>query len=432
MKEKLSHLFDNKQFYLVLSVMVAVLYWLVLSMADDSDVERTIYDVPVQLDYNASVYQNFGLEIIGAEPVLVDVVVTGPRTELDGLSADDFLIYPNVNAVTNAGNKKLRLVYGTVNSNVKYSIARLSQDTVDLRFDQVVSKKFTVQLDTGISVKEGYLLNSCVANPSEITVTGPSTELSVIDRVRVTMPDLQYTGALDESLTTRGRIFLLDENGATVRDEEKLLQMDSNQVEVYIDILRRIEQPLKVQFTNVPRGFDPTTLGVTLDRETVPMAVPASYDPEVDGENYPLYINFYDLQTRSSYQEDYVLSLSAPEGCQLLDNIQQVTVSFATQDYVQMPVQVTDIRVVGVPEGKQVTSVTEVLNNVILVGPQAAIDKLVALEEQEVLQEYIIAQADASKINIQSGQAFVPVQILIPSIGNVFAIGSYTVVASVE
>ena len=56
MKEKLSRLLDSRKFYLTLSILLAVLYWLVLSMADDSDIEKTIYNVPVQMDYNASVY----------------------------------------------------------------------------------------------------------------------------------------------------------------------------------------------------------------------------------------------------------------------------------------------------------------------------------------------------------------------------------------
>ncbi len=432
MKEKLSRLFDNKKFYLVLSVLVAVLYWLVLSMADDSDIETTIRDVPVQLDYNASVYQSFGLEIIDPQPVLVDVTVSGSRTDLDGLTADDFLIYPNVNSVTTGGNKKLRLVYGTVNSNAKYSITRLSQETIDLRFDQIITKQFAVQLDSAVMVEDGHMLDSLVASPEQISVTGPSEEVSAIDRIWVTMPDLEYAGRLDEAVITRGEVHLLDDEGREITDENKLLELDSDRVEVNINILRRIEQPLKVQFTNVPRGFDTSTLGVTTDLETVPMAVPTSYDPTMDGEIYPLYINFYELQTQGSYKDDYSLGLSAPEGCRLMDNIQQVTVSFNTQDYVQKKVQVTDIRVTNAPEGKNVTAVTEALYNVILVGPADAIEQLNDLEDEKVLQEYIVAQMDASKISIQSGQVLVPVQIMVPSINSVFAVGSYTVLANVE
>ena len=54
MKEKLSRLLDSRKFYLTLSILLAVLYWLVLSMADDSDIEKTIYNVPVQMGWGGS------------------------------------------------------------------------------------------------------------------------------------------------------------------------------------------------------------------------------------------------------------------------------------------------------------------------------------------------------------------------------------------
>ena len=92
----------------------------------------------------------------------------------------------------------------------------------------------------------------------------------------------------------------------------------------------------------------------------------------------------------------------------------------------------SDLRVVNVPEGKKVTAVTEALDSVILVGPPEAMQQIEALEEAGVLEQYVIAQIDASKATLQSGQQMLPVQILVPSISSVFAIGMYSVVVSVE
>ena len=93
MKEKLAKLLEDRRFYMVISLILAIMYWMVLSMADDSTIEKTFYNVPVQLDYNSSVYKGFGLDIIGDERVTVDVTVAGPRNQLNELTADDFLIY---------------------------------------------------------------------------------------------------------------------------------------------------------------------------------------------------------------------------------------------------------------------------------------------------------------------------------------------------
>ena len=103
MKEKLAKLLEDRRFYMAISLILALMYWMVLSMADDSTIEKTFYSVPVQLDYNSSVYKGFGLDIIGDERITVDVTVAGPRNQLNELTADDFLIYPNVNSVTSGG-----------------------------------------------------------------------------------------------------------------------------------------------------------------------------------------------------------------------------------------------------------------------------------------------------------------------------------------
>ena len=243
MKEKLSRLLDSRKFYLTLSIFLAVLYWLVLSMADDSDIEKTIYNVPVQMDYNASVYQSFGLEIIGDEPITVDVTISGPRTVVNDVKADDLLVYPNVNSVTTSGTKTLRLVYSTVNSTARYTISHLSQEMVTLRFDKIVTQKFQAQLDnSGIMVEDGYLLDSCVITPAEIAVTGPSEEVSSIAQVWVTMPDMDGSTGLNESKITRGELHLLDEQGNEV--DRTLLTLDNEQVEVNINILRILQQQL--------------------------------------------------------------------------------------------------------------------------------------------------------------------------------------------
>ena len=40
MKEKLGKLLEDRRFYMVISLILAVMYWMVLSLADDSDIEK--------------------------------------------------------------------------------------------------------------------------------------------------------------------------------------------------------------------------------------------------------------------------------------------------------------------------------------------------------------------------------------------------------
>lgn len=426
MKEKLGKLLDNRKFYLVFSIVMAVLYWLILSLADDSNIEQTIYDVPVQLDYNASVYQSLGLEIIGDEPVTVDVTVEGPRNAVGGLTADDFLVYPNVNSVATSGTKELRLVYSTVNTTAKYTITKLSQYTVTLRFDTMVTQKFPVQIDvSGIQVEEGYLLSASNAVPAEVSVTGPSEEIAQIAQARALLTGMNDTEKLSESKLTQGEIQLLNADGEEV--DRTLLTLDTDRVEVTVPILRKAEQPLKIQFINVPQGFDVSSLNCELDHNTINVAVPTAYGTELD--DYVVgYIDFSTLD----YQGSYTFQVELPTDYINLDNIQNVTASFNIPDYETKLVTVSNIRVINTPVGTKLNVLTQKIYNVLLIGPPDSIELLDTLENEGVLNDYIVAQIDASKGGILSGQQTAEVQILLPSISDVFASGSYTAVIGVE
>ncbi len=426
MKEKLAKLLEDRRFYMAISLILALMYWMVLSMADDSTIEKTFYSVPVQLDYNSSVYKGFGLDIIGDERITVDVTVAGPRNQLNELTADDFLIYPNVNSVTSGGVKELRLIYTTVNATAQYSIRRLSQDTIRLRFDTIVTERFPVQIDSSsVRVADGYLLDTITASPAEVTVTGPSEDVAQIRRAVATLTAMEGAGDIWETKLTRGIVQLLDGEGQPVDRTELTLDVES--VGVTIPLLQRTELALKVNFMNVPQGFNVDSLGCKLDHETIHVAVPSNFNGDLEYVvgHIDLGADNFDIRQLQSF------ALQLPSGYTNLDNVSIVTASFDTQDYVSKLVTVSDIRVINAPAGKEITALTENIYNVELIGPPETIAMLDSLEDEDMLSEYIVAQVDASSVSINRGQTTIGVEILLPSMGDVLAVGDYTVVINV-
>ena len=59
-KRNLRGLFENNQFNVVISIVIAVIAWLIISMYIKPQTTNTITDIPVKLDYNASAYQSMG------------------------------------------------------------------------------------------------------------------------------------------------------------------------------------------------------------------------------------------------------------------------------------------------------------------------------------------------------------------------------------
>ena len=67
---------DNK-FVFVISLIIAVICWTLVSMSQTTEIEKTFKDVPVNINVDESIAKNNGLEIFGNQTFAVDVTVKG-------------------------------------------------------------------------------------------------------------------------------------------------------------------------------------------------------------------------------------------------------------------------------------------------------------------------------------------------------------------
>ena len=111
---------------------------------------------------------------------------------------------------------------------------------------------------------------------------------------------------------------------------------------------------------------------------TIDVAVPTSFNGDLDlvVGHIDMGADNYDCRKAQSF------ALQLPDGYTNLSNVDIVTASFDTQDYVSKIVNVSDIRVVNVPQGKKITSRTETIYNVELLGPADRIAMLDTLVEK--------------------------------------------------
>ena len=86
-----------------------------------------------------------------------------------------------------AGKTTLRLearITNTDYTNVGIKLTVLSPQTVDVVFDTVGEKTLPVTTDTsGITIADGFTLNRITTTPTEVTLTGPTSELDKISEV---------------------------------------------------------------------------------------------------------------------------------------------------------------------------------------------------------------------------------------------------------
>lgn len=414
-KRDLSSLLDNKRFVMVLSVAIAIVAWTIVVLSISPQKSTVIAKIPVNLAYNASAYQSLGLEVVDEGVVTVDVAVTGPRSVVGGLTAADFVAFPQISQVTAAGRYDLPVVVSKANTVKDFEITQIIPSTVSVRFDRVKTQKFTVETDlAGIRIADGYILGQGYATPGEVTLTGPENEMSMVSRV---VASVKLDKQQQSTSITMAELQLYDKEGNLL--PKSYITFDNEQVEVTVPVLKKADLPLKIEFINVPAGFNTDLLSYTLSSSTLSVAGPAA---SVDSMK-EIVVGYVDLQTFAIGKE-YRFDVQLPTGFTNLENVEQVTATFKQEGLSQKTVSVSDIRVVNQPENYDITVQNQRIYSVKLIGPKEVLSALPATG--------VIAQIDAADITVESGQQNVPVRILIPSSDKVFATGSYTVVVNIR
>ena len=414
-KFHLDSLWQNNTFFKVISVVIACIIWVVVAMNMKTDIPREIKEVPVTMDNQTSFITRMGLTIIGDESLFVDVTIEGQRLVVGSIKPEDIAVSVDLSSVNGAGNFSLPLVAENV-SGKDFAISSISPSTVNLKFDRMVTKKFNVDVKMeGLVVpEEGYLMEEAVVSPTQVSVTGPDTDIAKIAKCVVSV---DHEGSLTKTTAFTSDIVLLDKDGNKI--ETSGLTMDVKQAEVTVPILKTVDLPVKVEFLNAPTNLDLEELESARSNATVTVAGPVD---EMDKYTEIIlgYIDFKALDLESNFTFDVEL----PENFINVAHTETVTVTFDWTDMVAKEFTVTNLSLVNVPSDYDARLLTDRVTKVKIIGPAQVLETMTA--------DDLVGQIDLSKRSVETGQFKTAVTISAPSKNLVWAVGDYTAVVVIS
>ena len=400
---KKKNFLDDRRIRLALSVLGAIVAWMVVTIIVQPGTTNTIYNVPVDYTYDSAAYTSRGLSIVSAEDKTVNLRLSGDGYTIGGLSASDFVVYPDWSSVRDSGEKTLRLLVRGANGLLNGVTVTMegSDNTVDVVFDVVEEKTLPVTATTNyLRIADGYILYSTEVSKEPVTLSGPSSELT-------------------ESVTLDTPLRFYTSGGKEVKFQYTTLE-ESN-VDVTLQVYKMATLPVKVNFINAPRGFDNSVLSYALSCKQLKVAGPAE---KIDALS-TLSIGTIDLST-FSLNKVYEMPIELPTDIYLLDNISTITVSFDCSglETKTMNLPSSCVQVVNLPTTYQLTVETERLMNVILCGPKGAMETLTP--------EQVVVEIDAEDFAVATGQQNIACRLYVPSNGKIFALGSYVLQCRIE
>lgn len=407
----------NKRFTIPFSICIAIAMWLVITINQKPIMDWTFTDIPVNINLENTLVAENGMSIIGdISEQKFTVSVRGPSYIVSALTSSDFSLYASASTVDAPGEYNLEVAPSATTANAEYEILSISPPSLKVNFDYIDTKAFTVEaVAIGAAAEEGLIAETGVVGGAEsdtVTIKGPRSVVNKIDRV-VAAAEVNKT--LSESETFDASLILYDEDGKTV--DGKNLSFSITNVKVTVPISKKKTVPVKVAFSNVPAGFDKSTLSYKLDHPTVTVIG----TPETVDKTKEVVLSPIDISTLSIPTGSLDVSPKLPEGVRLLDAIDHFTVSFNTEGYIEKTINVTSVKFKGLGGSLKASGISTI-KNVKVCGPRSIISKISAAN----------VSAEIDLTDKTAGEHTVNVTFKIANHNSVWIVGTYKTTVTIK
>lgn len=401
-------------FYMVLSILAAIILWLYVDLVNQPDIEQEYIGIPVVFEGEEALAEN-GLMLLHDGTETVDLTISAKRATHQKLNRNNIVITAKVDTINSVGSKSLRYTYSfpSTVSNSEVDVVDRSVYSIDVNVVRLLTKSIPLQGEFTGSLAEGYQAGEFSFDPLMIEVSGEESLVESIDHARVTLSEQGLSSAYTGELP----YVLVDGDGQPV--DSKHLSCDVDRVDVTFPVVILREIPLSVDFIagggagrdNVTWQISPSYITVSGEqsileplREIIVGAVDLS--KVVSSGTYSFEIPLYSELSNVSGETHATVDVAVN-----MDGLATTTL------------ETTEIELINLPENCRVTPVTNSIQ-VLLRGKEESLPL--------VMTHNLRAVADLSNVTASAGRYTVPVTVYVDGFSDVGAVGEYRITVSIR
>ncbi|MBQ8921638.1 MAG: hypothetical protein IJ060_05695 [Oscillospiraceae bacterium] len=251
---------------LILSFLAAFFIWVYIASQISPNYEVSISGVPVVVDISGSKAEGYGLSVISYEnegKLKVNCTIKGNRTVIGGLSRGDVVAYVDFDStVTDTiGTQTLPIRLRSVNGR-DFGEYKLSKSTVEVTMDQYETRSIPVNelRCPNLTYGKDVVVNAdeIEYEPSMVTITGPSTQVSNIDHIRVTIDDAEELSQRKTYTSTDWE--LIGERDEIISDSASTFNIQATSFAVTMPVYYTKTLPVTIALDNVPANLEKSTV----------------------------------------------------------------------------------------------------------------------------------------------------------------------------
>lgn len=404
----------NKILYVVLSLLLAIIFWLYVDTANGNTMRQSFTNVPIDFIGAEDTLPSRGLMLASGGDATLDLTISGPRSVISNLRPGDIRAQVNLTSINATGTYSLNWTPSTPDNvnNSDITIEKYSRQTVTVQVTALYSKDIPVSADVIGTVEEPYvyMADRVVKEPAALTLSGLQDNVDQVASARVVV---DITGATD-TIQQEYSYELLDADG-NVLEEVKDVRFSDQKVNVTVPIYMMKTLDLKVdlkespgsRLANVNWKLEPDTITVTGD--------PLSLET-IDEIN----LGEVDLSTLYA-DDDKELEIKLPAGCENSSGYKTTHLSIRFHGLTTRSFTVTNIQSIGTSESQRFDPITTVMD-VVLRGSEEDLE--------QVTPEDIRIVVDLREIS-SDGTIQPPATVLVDGYSEVGAVGTYTVTGKI-
>lgn len=316
----------NKFTLKVLSLIIAILIWLLVRNVDDPIVVRTFYEIPVTIENASYLAENLEIPLLVDGKDTVKVRVKGARSVVSKLKKEDIKAVADMTQIISKDTTPIMVPVEVTGTGISDSDITVRPRNIQVDIEKQKSVEKTIAVSTGDTQPDkDYEIGNLKANPEKVTISGPETIINKIDKV-VALIDV--TGRKESNIEIKSQLKIYDKN----LDELSPKQLEYLNIKEISDNTIRIQAQfwkvkqnvkIKAEYSGEPkRGYEVDSINLVPDTISVAGTDEALKKLEQEGNTLEIPGKYIDVTDKTGdFEQNIDLSELLPEDLKLVRDL---------------------------------------------------------------------------------------------------------------
>lgn len=413
MKNTMRKLYDSRAFWMIVSLIASLVFWIYVSSVETEEFKQTFRGVKVELVGETLLRDSKNLVITDLDTNTVTVEVVGPRRVVAALDNDDLIAQVDVSKLSRSAytSQQYTVVFPDGTDTGSLSVARKMPETVNFLISPQTSKSVQVRGSFDGTLAEGYTAETPVFEPATITVMGSEAYLKNVEYAWVTFSKENVSSTY--SVETGFTLMNADNEPCSTTG----LAFSDDVVTATLPLLMLKEVKLDV---NLIEGAGATSENtkVTIEPQSVVLAGDSKL---LEGMNKIVLATIDLTDFAASFEETYTIPLD--NELVSTTGITNAEVSVEISGLETKAFRVSNISCTNVTDGFKAEIITQSLEIMLRADAETL---------AQIKNENIRAVADLTDMNESTGTYMPKVKIYVDGFKNVGALGENSITIEIE